>query len=98
MNRPVILRPDAEQDVRGIHASLEQIRAGLGDRFTVLLGETLEQIATTPELFGLIEYDVRAVRIRRLRYIVYYMVMTNQIEVLAVLHGARDAGIWQARI
>ncbi len=98
MTRPVILRPAAEADVRGIHADLEAVRAGLGAKFAARLRAALERIEAMPERHGLVWQDVRAVRLRQFRYVVYYVVMADRVEVLAVLHGARDASSWQSRI
>lgn len=50
-----------------------------------------------PELYGVVWQDVRAARLRRFRHFVYYVVFADRVEVLAVMHGARDAGAWQSR-
>ena len=98
MSLPVILRPDAEEDVRAAHDYLEQIRVGLGVKFLVRLRKTLESIELMPEMFGVVWQDVRATRLRKFRYLVYYVVLSDRVEVLAVLHSARDASVWQSRV
>ena len=40
---------------------------------------------------------VRPAKLRRFPYVVYYRVLADRIEVLAVLHGSRDPRIWQGR-
>jgi toxin ParE1/3/4 len=42
--------------------------------------------------------DVRAARLRKFRHVVYYVAFPDRVEVLAVLHGSRNASEWQARI
>jgi|ERR1019366_2742673 plasmid stabilization system protein ParE len=98
MSLPVILRPIAEADVVDIFGDLEAIRAGLGKRFITQLRDILERIELMPELYGLVWQDVRAVRLRKFRYVVFYIVRTDRVEVLAVLHSSRDASTWQSRI
>jgi len=98
MSLPVILRPAAEDDIQTTHDELEQAQAGLGDRFVARVREVLERIEAMPELYARVWQDVRAVRLRKFRYIVYYVVFADRVEVLAVLHGARDASAWQSRI
>jgi plasmid stabilization system protein ParE len=98
MSRPVILRPLAEADIVEIFGDLEYVRAGLGKRFLAQLRATFEQIETMSELFGVIWQDVRAVRLKRFRYVVYYVVLPDRVEVLAVLHGSRDTSAWQDRV
>ncbi len=98
MTLPVTLRPEAASDARDAFANLEATRAGLGGRFKTQLAEILERLEATPELYGVLWQDVRAVRFRRLRYLVYYVAHADRVEVLAVLHGSRDASTWQSRV
>jgi plasmid stabilization system protein ParE len=97
MSLPVILRPAAEADIQAIHDELEKCRAGLGARFIVRVRELLERIEFNPEMYAPLWKDVRAARLRKFRYVVYYVVFDDRVEVLAVMHGARDASVWQAR-
>lgn len=97
MSLPVILRPEADADIQTTHDELEQARAGLGDQFVRRVRETLEQIESMPEMYGVVWQDVRAARLRQFRHVVYYVVFTDRVEGLAVLHGSRDASVWQSR-
>jgi toxin ParE1/3/4 len=97
MTVPVILRLQAEADVRAIRDDLEQARVGLSQQFTDSLREVLERIESQPEMYGIVWRDVRAVRLRKSRYLVYYIALTDRVEVLAVMHGSRDATAWQSR-
>ena len=98
MSLPMILRPAAEADIQVTHDELEQSRVGLGDRFVAGVREVLERIERMPEMFGLVWQDVRAVRLKKFRHVVYYVVFADRVEVLAVLHGSRDASAWQSRV
>jgi toxin ParE1/3/4 len=97
MSLPVILRPEAEADIQETHDTLEQSQAGLGGQFAARLREVLERIESMPELYGVVWQDVRAARLRKFRYVVYYVVFADRAEVLAVMHGSRDATAWQSR-
>jgi plasmid stabilization system protein ParE len=94
----VILRPAADADIQATHEELEQAQAGLGDRFVARVREVLERIESIPETYGLVWQDVRAARLRKFRHLVYYVVFPDRVEVLAVLHGSRDASAWQSRV
>ncbi len=98
MSLPVLLRAAAEADIQLTHAELEQVQIGLGDRFVSRVREMLERIEGMPEMFGLVWQDVRAVRLKKFRQVIYYVVFTDRVEVLAVLHGSRDASVWQNRV
>ena len=97
MSLPVILRPAADADVQATHDELEQVQAGLGDRFVARVRETLGRIEAMPGTYGLVWQDVRAARLRKFRHVVYYVTFADRVEVLAVLHGSRDASAWQSR-
>jgi plasmid stabilization system protein ParE len=94
----VIIRPDAEDDIRSIRSALDQAQSGLGSRFARRLRETLERIEAMPELYGTVHKDVRAARVRKFRYVVFYTVFATRVEVLAVLHGSQDASAWLSRV
>lgn len=97
MSLPVILRPDADTDIQAIHDELEQVQSGLGNRFVARVREILERIESMPELYGVVWQDVRAARLKKFRYLVY-VVFADRVEVLAVMHGSRDAPAWQSRV
>jgi toxin ParE1/3/4 len=94
---PVILRHEAEVDVQEARDQLEAVRVGLGTQVLARVREVLARIEKMPELHGKIWQDVRAARLKQFRYIVYFIVLADRVEVLAVLHGARDPSSWQSR-
>ena len=97
MSLPVILRHDAEVDVQEARDQLEAVRVGLGTQVLARVREVLARIEKMPELHGKVWQDVRAARLKQFRYIVYFIVLADRVEVLAVLHGARDPSSWQSR-
>jgi toxin ParE1/3/4 len=58
----------------------------------------LGQIGAMPQVYGAIWPNVRAAKLRQFTYVVYYRVHANRVEVLAVLHGSRDASAWRIRV
>jgi toxin ParE1/3/4 len=98
MIRPVILRPEAEADIRATYGALEQSRAGLGRQFAARVREVFERIESMPEMYGVVWQDVRAARLKKFRHLVYFVVFADRVEVLAVMHGSRAASAWQSRV
>jgi len=94
---PVILRHEAEGDVQEARDQLEAVRVGLGNQVLARVREVLARIEKMPELHGKVWQDVRAARLKQFRYIVYFIVLADRVEVLAVLHGARDPSSWKSR-
>ncbi len=97
MSLPVILRPEAEGDIQEARDQLEAVRVGLGNQVLARVREVLARIEKMPELHGKVWEDVRAARLKQFRYIVYFIVFADRVEVLAVLHNARDPLSWQSR-
>lgn len=102
MSLPVILRHEAEVDIQEARDQLETVRVGLGTQVLARVREVLARIEKMPELHGKVWQDVRAARLKQFRYVVYFIVLEfivleDRVEVLAVLHGARDPSSWQAR-
>ena len=97
MSLPVILRHEAEVDFQEARDQLEAVRVGLGAQVLARVREVLARIEKMPELHGKVWQDVRAARLKQFRYIVYFIVLADRVEVLAVLHGARDPSSWQSR-
>ena len=96
MSLPVILRQEAEVDVQEARDQLEAVRVGLGTQVLARVREVLARIEKMPELHGKVWQDVRAARLKQFRSIVYFIVLADRVEVLAVLHGARDPSSWQS--
>jgi plasmid stabilization system protein ParE len=97
MSLPVVLRPEASQDAEEARDHLEAQQADLGQAFLDRLNETLTGIGAMPELYGIVWRNVRAARLRQFTYVVYYRVHSDRVEVLAVMHGRRQASTWRSR-
>jgi toxin ParE1/3/4 len=97
MTRLVTVRPAAEVDIQETHNYLEEVRPGIGGEFLTRLQEVFERIESNPEEFAPIWHDVRAVRVRKFQYVVYFVLFSDRVEILAVMHGSRRASRWQSR-
>ncbi|HEV7224936.1 MAG TPA: type II toxin-antitoxin system RelE/ParE family toxin [Pirellulales bacterium] len=97
MSLPLTVAPEAEADLYQAYKSLQEARPGLGARFNSAVAEVFERIEAAPEVYARIWEDVRAARLKKLRYLVYYVIFDDRIEVIAVLHGSRDSSVWQSR-
>jgi len=97
MNLPLIVRPEAEQDLLAAQAWYEERKVGLGDEFAEQVSSVFDQLAANATLFPIHWQDVRVCRLRRFPFVVYYRALTDHIEILAVLHGSRDSSAWRSR-
>lgn len=97
MSLPVILRPEAEEDLAAAAGWYERQRHGLGRQFLNQVSAGMARLAERPGMFDLVWEDVRGCRLRQFPYLIYFRVLPGRIEVLAVLHGSRDPMTWQER-
>jgi plasmid stabilization system protein ParE len=97
MNLPLIIRPEAEDDLAEAKDWYERKREGLGEEFLLCVEEALDRIRQIPEGATEVYPGVRRVVVRRFPYGVFYRVEPDQIAVIAVYHSRRDPRGWQAR-
>jgi hypothetical protein len=97
MSLPVVLRPEATKDTAEAIVYFDALRPGLGQAFLIQVQDVLLRISGIPEIHGIVWRNVRAARLRRFTYVVYYRVHEDRLEVLAVVQGNRDAAVWQSR-
>ena len=97
MSLPVVLRPEATKDAAEAIGYFDALRPGLGQAFLIQVQDVLLRISGMPEIHGIVWRNVRAARLRRFTYVVYYLVHEDRLEVLAVVQGNRDAAVWQSR-
>jgi plasmid stabilization system protein ParE len=95
---PLILRPEAEQDLAEARDWYDGQREGLGGEFLERVEDTFEQIRERPELFALVYRRVRRCKVQRFPFVVYYRAGENRIDVLGVIHGSRHPRVWRTRL
>lgn len=76
----------------------EQQMAGLGDAFADSLVEIVNRVEMMPQMYPVTRHNVRRGKLRRFPYLIYYRIQTDQIEVVAVLHGSRHPNVWRDRV
>jgi toxin ParE1/3/4 len=96
MNFPVILSPAADREFDAAAHWYEE-HTGKGASFVFQVQETLDRIARTPEIHAIVYKNLRRARVSKFPYLVYYRVLADRVEVLAVVHGHRDPSVWQSR-
>ena len=91
--RPAAARELAE-DVRYYNAQY----AGRGDRFAKAVDLTLVAISESPSTFALLyEPDIRSAKVPRFPYRVVYVIVGEDIDVVAVAHAKRRTAYWRRR-
>lgn len=93
MTRPVRITPEAESQVRDIHAWWRTNRQAAPDLFLNELVSAIALLAEAPLLGRPYRLSpvpgVRRLLMRATRYHLYYVVATDEIAILAVWYGGR---------
>jgi toxin ParE1/3/4 len=95
---PIVLQTPAEADFDEAADWYERQETGLGLTFIRRVHDTLESIASRPSFFPIVLEDIHRAKVRRFPYLIFYRLETQQIVVLAIVHGRRHPRVWQQRI
>lgn len=94
MARRAVYRRKVGRDLAGAYKWYESQRPGLGEEFLGAVDAAFDAIQEFPEMFTRVHGEVRRAVVSRFPYAVFYRVERKRIVVLAVLHTARDPGLW----
>lgn len=72
----------------------ESQSSGLGEEFIAALELQLKRLEQAPLLYAEVIPDVRRALLPRFPYGLFYVVRDQNINILAVLHDARNPGKW----
>lgn len=97
MTLEVRLRPEAESDLTEAAIWYEEQLLGLGDQFLDEVLAMFSSVAETPLLYPVIHRNTRRALIHRFPFGIFYIVESNSIVVLAVMHGSRHPRRWKTR-
>lgn len=98
MKYTVIVRPEAEEDLKGAFSWYEDNRIGLGYDFLLQVDAGINFINRNPEIHPIEYKGTRKHLIKRFPYKIIYLVEAEKIIVLAVLHGKRRPDLIKKRI
>lgn len=77
----------------------EKQKAGLGDRFVDSIRTLIERICEQPEMFAVVEQDVRqAIVERSFPYSILYRIHNHRVLIIAIFHSSRDPQVWKRRV
>ena len=91
-------KPEVYADIKVAYDWYESQRIGLGEDFLLTLEESYAKIARTPKIYQLVYKIVRRKLVRRFPYGIFFVIKTDTIIVLAVMHTKRKPSEWHKRI
>jgi len=97
MSRKVIFHRLVRPEISEVKRYYERQRKGLGNDFVAAIRAQLGKIEEHPEIYGVIEADIRVAILPRFPYAVYFRLAERRIQIIAVIHTSRDSSIWRTR-
>jgi plasmid stabilization system protein ParE len=98
MSRPLIVSPEAQDDLAEIRAWYENQRPGLGRAFLDSVEHAFERIERSPSSFETALRNVRLASTPRFPYIIYFRCIEDDLVVIGVFHNRRDPRAWRSRV
>ncbi len=98
MKYSILIRPEAENDMKEIFTWYENKRDGLGYDFLLQVESGIKFIERNPEICQIEYKGTRKYIIRRFPYKIIYLVEKERIIVLAIIHFKRNPDLTKKRI
>ncbi|MEK7285924.1 MAG: type II toxin-antitoxin system RelE/ParE family toxin [Nitrospirota bacterium] len=98
MNYKIIIRPEAENDLKETFSWYEDKRIGLGYDFLLQVDAGIRFIKRNPEVSLSGYKETRRHIIKRFPYKIIYFVEEAKIIVLAIIHGRRSPDLIKKRL
>ncbi len=100
MSLKLIVRPEAEEDILNAALWYESRQVGLGLDLATEIHAAIKRALENPFAYLLLRKQphVRRVLARRFPYRIFYIVRSDGMIVIAVLHAAQDERHWMRRL
>jgi plasmid stabilization system protein ParE len=76
----------ADRDIEQAVSWYDSQRPGLGDAFLAALDEVFEHLRRHPEIYQAVDGPVRRAVLHTFPYAVFYRILPDRLEVVAILH------------
>lgn len=100
MNLPVLVKPEARGDAAEAARWYHSLSAVLADRFLKAIAVAVDRAGERPTGHPVVDAatGARRVRVAGFPYRVVYLVESDRVVVIAIVHDRRDRRIWHSRI
>lgn len=103
MTHDIAFLPDALEDIADAHAhyqaiDAELVESALAPSFVADLTAFFARIRTNPQIYTVWRKNIRAARLSKFPYVVYYRSREKDVLVVAVQHGRRSFKTWSGRL
>ena len=95
--KPIRFHPEAESEVIDAAVWYEAQQTTLGKRFITSVQDALNRIELNPELYPIVESDVRRCLTSTFPFGVLFRVRLDMLQIMAVMHLSRHPDYWKNR-
>ena len=96
--KAVRFHPDAESEMIEAAAYYETQQPDLGRRFLASVQDAVNRISVRPQLYPVVELDVRRCLTKTFPFGVLFRERPDKIVIMAVMHLHRDPDYWKHRL
>ena len=97
MTPRLVFRPEAESELLDARAWYDDQQPGLGQTFATEVNRVLGAIVSHPLAYPRVHGETRRAVVRRFPYAIYFRPVSDEVVVLAVMHGRRLLRRWRSR-
>jgi len=92
MDRTLVVKQEAQEDMVDAYLYYEEQQEGLGERFLAEVNKRLDDLSTQPEYYGFIDDRkiLRDVALIAFPYVLIYRIVASEVRVHAVFHTGKD--------
>jgi len=95
MSYRLIVRPEAEADIRSVYIRYENEVLGLGIQFLDAVDDGLDRISDGPLHYAIIAGGIRRKLLRKFPYGLFFIFEEDEVRVLSVLQQAQSPELWK---
>jgi len=88
---------EAKVEVNAAAAFYKDKQPGLAQRFVDNLEDALRRIQRHPQVYRIVEGDIRKCRVPHFPFGVIFRIRSSYIDIIAVMHLRRAPGYWKER-
>lgn len=98
MNRPLIIRPEAQIDISEAYSWYDERNEGLGLQFAKITDACLESIRRNPQRYPRVYKHIQRALLKRFPFAVFFLVRSEAIIVVGCIHVRRSPRLWKKRL
>ncbi|MBI4851689.1 MAG: type II toxin-antitoxin system RelE/ParE family toxin [Acidobacteria bacterium] len=94
----MIIHPDAEAELNAAIDYYEECKDGLGINFLSEVQEAFRKILQNPLAWSVVRNNFRRCLVNRFPFAVIYVVVNDEIFIIAIAHAHRKPFYWKSRL